>query len=341
MSALERLQTKCDVLLDEYNLLNKKLRGLRRSRVIETDAAVKTKLDVQIEEASEELERVEQDLDRSERQVNESTQSVSKSPSVNLDQLHGALLKLGYWEQQRSFKKVLKDHPVGAFLIRGNSPEYGQRWLLNRLALDISRSLEAKVVRVNLGRVSSRSDIPALWRELAGRTNLGWQSTPAEIVEKVHHWWQTQNVLIVFDDVQGTIEDNLRDLITDFWIVLANRISETTTHSNGFKLLLFLLDKKDSVSTWNLTFAKQYDSTWRPIIPFGLPNLTEFLPDDLTVWIEQQSDVLPPSLTDEVETVVKTILANTDDGIPELTLREICELCGCNWYDQEDKWLKL
>ena len=341
MPTLERLQTKRDDLQDEYDLLSKKLRGLRRSRAIETDAAVKTKLDVQIEEASEEQELVEQQLDRLECQINEFAKPTSIIPRVNLDQLHGALLKLGYWEQQRSFKKVIKDHPVGAFLIQGTSPEYGQRWLLNRLALETSRSLEAKVVKVNLGRVSSRTDIPALWRELAGRVGLGRQSTPAEIVEKVHQWWQTQNVLIVFYDVHGTIEDNLRDLITGFWTVLANRVSETATQNNGFKLLMFLLDDKGSVNTWNLTFAKRYDSTWKPIIPFGLPNLTEFSSDLLITWIEQQSDVLSSQLTDEVETVVETLLANTDNGMPAPTLREICDLCGCNWYDQEDKWLKL
>lgn len=344
LDRLHRLETKRGDLQDEYELLSKKLRGLRRSRAIETDAADKTRLDVQIEEASEELERVETELDRLECQIDEFTKPANSiSPSVNLDQLHGALLKLGYWEQQRSFKKVIKDHPVGAFLIHGNSPEYGQRWLLNRLALETFRSLEAKVVKVNLGRVSSRSNIPALWRELAERVGLRRQNTPseAEIVERVHQWWQTQNVIIVFYDVHGTIEDNLRDLINDFWAVLANRVSETATQGNGFKLLMFLLDDKGSVNTWNLTFAKQYDSTWRPIIPFGLPNLTEFSSDLLITWIEQQSGVLPTAITDEVETVVAALLANTDNGIPEPTLREICDLCGCNWYDQEDKWLKL
>ncbi|MBW4577997.1 MAG: hypothetical protein KME42_00285 [Tildeniella nuda ZEHNDER 1965/U140] len=341
MPTLDRLQTKLDDLQGEYDLLSKKLRSLRQARRLETDVAVKLKLDVQIAETTEELEQVEQDLDRLECQIKEVAEPASISPSVNLDQLHGALLKLGYWEQQRSFKKVIKDHPVGAFLIQGTSPEYGQRWLLNRLALETSRSLEAKVVKVNLGRVSSRTDIPALWRELSGRVGLGRQSTPTEIVEKVHQWWQTQNVLVVFYDVHGTIEDNLRDLITDFWAVLANRVSETATQGNGFKLLMFLLDDKGSVNTWNLTFAKQYDSTWKPIIPFGLPNLTEFSSDLLITWIEQQSDVLPTAITDDAETMVETLLANTDNGLPEPTLREICDLCGCNWYDQEDRWLKL
>src|SRR5579883_704414 len=342
MSTIDRLQDRFDDFQEEYKLLRKKLHSLRLERRIETDVAVKVRMEVQNEETTQTLKKIEQSLDRLESQINEVMKPTdSQSPSVNLDQLHGALLKLGYWEQQRSFKRVIKDHPVGAFLIQGTSPAYGQRWLLNRLALEMSRNQEAKVVKVDLGRVSSRSDIPALWRELARRVDLKQQRTPTEIVEKVHLWWQTQNVMIVFNNVHATIEDNLRDLITDFWAVLANRISETATQGNGFKLLMFLLDDKGSVNSWNLTFARQYDSTWRPIIPFGLPNLTEFSSEVLVSWIEQQGDVLPRPLTDDAETMVETLLANTDNGVPEPVLCEICDLCGCNWYDQEDKWLRL
>ena len=28
-------------------------------------------------------------------------------------------------------------------------------------------------------------------------------------------------------------------------------------------------------------------------------------------------------------------------GIPEPTLRKICALCDCNWFEQEEKWLRL
>ncbi len=53
----------------EYDLLSRKLKSLRQARAIETDVAVKLKLDVQIEETTADLEKVEQQLDYLERQL--------------------------------------------------------------------------------------------------------------------------------------------------------------------------------------------------------------------------------------------------------------------------------
>lgn len=53
----------------EYDLLNRKLKNLRQARAIETDVAVKLKLDVQIEAATADLETVEQRLDQLESQL--------------------------------------------------------------------------------------------------------------------------------------------------------------------------------------------------------------------------------------------------------------------------------
>ncbi|MBW4577998.1 MAG: toll/interleukin-1 receptor domain-containing protein [Tildeniella nuda ZEHNDER 1965/U140] len=53
----------------EYDLLNRKLKHLRQARAIETDVAVKLKLDMQIEETTADLEVVEQRLDHIESQL--------------------------------------------------------------------------------------------------------------------------------------------------------------------------------------------------------------------------------------------------------------------------------
>ena len=52
-----------------YDLLNRKLKNLRQARTIETDVAVKLKLDVQIEETTAALETVEKQLDHIESQL--------------------------------------------------------------------------------------------------------------------------------------------------------------------------------------------------------------------------------------------------------------------------------
>ncbi|MCY7276545.1 MAG: hypothetical protein LH702_23125 [Phormidesmis sp. CAN_BIN44] len=52
-----------------YDLLSRKLKNLRQARAIETDVAVKLKLEVQIEAATADLETVEQRLDQLESQL--------------------------------------------------------------------------------------------------------------------------------------------------------------------------------------------------------------------------------------------------------------------------------
>lgn len=64
-----RLERKRDELQEEYELLSIKLSRLRKAHAIETDAAVKLRLDVQIEETQREADRVESHLNQIESQL--------------------------------------------------------------------------------------------------------------------------------------------------------------------------------------------------------------------------------------------------------------------------------
>jgi hypothetical protein len=57
-------------------------------------------------------------------------------------------------------------------------------------------------------------------------------------------------------------------------------------------------------------------------------------------WIVGQYRDLPPVLTQGIDETVEKILAETEQGIPELVLQEICKQCGCDWFEELDKWLK-
>lgn len=328
---------------EECDLLSIKYRKLRRAFRIEVDPATKFKLEVQIEETAEELETLEQELDQLERQINDLQRNGSESleKSVNLDQLHANLLKLGYEEQNRPFRRIIKDRALGSFLIQGPSSEYGQRWLLNRLAISITDISVAQKVKIDLAQVSSRTDVPALWRKLAGQVKLKYDSSHDDVAARICEWLKKQNVLIIFNNVHATVKENLQDLLNDFWIVLSNKAQKYKLEVGDCKLIMFLVDYQGLVSTWNLNFARKYDTCWTPSIPIELPTILPFSTDKLMTWIEQQSDALPPRLSDDIEDTVKTLLAITRNGIPEPTFREICNLCGCSWDEQEEVWLKL
>lgn len=321
MSFDQRLENKLHALQQHYDILQEKETRLRRDCASEASSIVRFQLEKQIEQTETELEKLEQQLNEVER-------------ALSSGKLYNALLKLGYRQQTREFRRFIETHSTAAFLIHG-SPEYGQRWLLNRLVVQYVPSIiTGKIVRIDLNRVSRRSDINALWRELGGRVGLGRQSTIPEIAERVYQWWRTQNVLLIFYDVDFLPETFLHELIRDFWLPLATKIKETTAPTSQFKLLMFLVDYDGCAGSWNAPFAEGHHS-WK------LPKISEFSEVELTNWLEFAADELPTKLTDQIEQTIETILKNSDNGIPEPALGEICRLSDCNWYEQEEKWLRL
>lgn len=321
MSLEQHLQHKYDALQQQYDILQERETRLRRDCAIEASSIVRFQLEKQIEQTEAELDKLEQQLNELER-------------SVSSGRLYNALLKLGYRQQTREFRRFIETYSTAAFLIHG-SPEYGQRWLLNRLVVQYVPSIiTGKIVRIDLSRISRRSDINALWRELGGRVGLGRQSTIPEIAERVYQWWRTQNVLLIFYDVDFISENFLHELIRDFWLPLATKVKETSAPTRQFKLLMFLVDYDGCAGTWNIPFAEGHLS-WK------LPRISEFSEVELTNWLEYEADELPNKLINQIDQTIEIILKNSDNGIPEPALGEICRLSDCNWYEQEEKWLKL
>lgn len=321
MSSEQRLEQKRQILQKQYDLVAEKLDRLRRDYAIATDVLIRFEREKQIEQTEAELNELEQQLYYLEQ-------------SVSSERLYHALLKLGYRKQTREFRKFIEVYSTAAFLIHG-SPDYGQRWLLNRLVVQhIPSIITGKIVRIYLSRISRRSDINALWRELGDRVDLGRQSTIPEIADRVYQLWQTQNVLLIFYDINCLPEAFIHELIRDFWLPLATKVNKATLQTSQFKLLMFLVDYDGCAGSWNVPFAEDQNS-WK------LPEITEFSEAELTNWLEHEEDTLPTKLISQIDQTIQIILKNSDNGIPEPTFGEICRLSDCNWYEQEEKWLRL
>ncbi|MBN3942436.1 MAG: hypothetical protein V7L21_18555 [Nostoc sp.] len=321
MSSDQRLEQKRQGLQQQYDLVAEKLNRLRFDYAIVTDVLIRFEREKQIEQTEGELKELEQQLYYLEQ-------------SVSSERLYQALLKLGYRKQTREFRKFIEVHSTAAFLIHG-SPDYGQRWLLNRLVVQhVPSIITGKIVRIDLSRISRRSDINALWRELGGRVDLDRQSTIPEIADRVYRLWQTQNVLLIFYDVNCLQEAFLNELIQNFWLPLATKAKEATLQTSQFKLLMFLVDYDGCSGSWNVPFAESQNS-WK------LTEITEFSEAELTEWLDYEEDALPTKLIDQIDKTIQIILKNSDNGIPELTFCEICRLSDCNWDEQEEKWLRL
>ncbi len=367
---LERLQRKRERLEDKCDVWDEKHHALEKEAILETDAAKKFKLDQDLEVAAAEIERLNQQIEQLNRQIAalEGTVDLQSRSPFSTQQLHEALLKLGYRQQVRLFRRLIAAHSVAAFLIHGEM-EYGQRWLLNRLVSQyLPDWFTGKVVKVNVSRKVRRSDASALWRELGRRVGLrGNEFDQADIAEGVYRWWQTQDVLLVFHDVDFLPKEGFDQLVQEFWLPLASRARQaqanrqanqpvnqatdrgvaqgSTLGSQGeesrFKLLMFMVDYDGRVGEWDVPFVEKLEANWQPATPVKAPKLDEFSDDELTDWLEQEYSDLPRSLTAEIDGTVQEILHNSDDGIPERALEEICDRTGFNWYELRDRWQKL
>ncbi|MGB8699084.1 MAG: hypothetical protein WCD18_06685, partial [Thermosynechococcaceae cyanobacterium] len=164
---------------------------------------------------------------------------------------------------------------------------------------------------------------------------------PSEIADQVFQCLQTQNVLLVFHEVETMTETTLSELIDNFWLPLVSKVQEQSSQARKYKLLMFLIDYEGCVESWEVPFAEKLSSNWQSQIPVRPPIITEFSDDDLMGWIETEYDKLPPVLTAQVDNTVQEILANSNNGVPERVLETICADCGYDWYEESDKWLKL
>lgn len=162
---------------------------------------------------------------------------------------------------------------------------------------------------------------------------------PSKIADKICELWKSQNVLIIFNNADETIKENLYDLLNDFWKSLTQKMSEDKNQQSIFKLLIFFLDYQGMVSQWNVGFVENYNSDWQPNYPLELPIINPFSDQDIRDWLNYQNDFLPSAICSNKAETIRMLLEK--QGIPMPTLRKICELCGCNWFEQEGKWLHL
>ena len=247
--------------------------------------------------------------------------------------LYNALLTLNYHEQVTVFRQFIGTrHRIGAFVIHGE-PSYGQNWLLNRLAKVIPGSSAGTVFRFSFQRKACGRSLEALWRELANWVGLKDSHSPQKIAEQVHQLWQTQTVILVMHKLDQIDEQYMNEFVQKFWLQLVRKALDAPSQLPNGYLLMFLVDDDGCVDKWNITLAEQFSPAWKPHIPIRLSKLTHFSSEVVTRWIEHELDTLPSTLA------VQDILEN-NEGIPELVLERICDLCGCDWFEREKAWMK-
>jgi hypothetical protein len=324
MFAVQHLQRQRTELQEEYDLLSSTIRKLRENHAIETDPAVMHKLEYQIQEYEERRDRIVVRIEDLDAKINVLDHTTN---------LYHALLKLDYRNQVALFRKLLSRSQVGAFLIYGEV-DYGQRWLLNRLIQQVSCSTVGKIVPINLMSVARKWGLEALHREFRRQQGLARTMSLQDVVEQVHGWWQTQTVILIFHNLNAMGAEHIQELIQGFWRPLVDKAISEPCPSPNYKLLVFLVDNDGNIDAWPFEVAEQLDETWLPYIPVKPPKLAPILQDELMTWMTYEGERLPLKLQ------VEDILQSNKDGVPQIVLEEICDLCDCNWFEREHLWIK-
>ncbi|QKQ72564.1 hypothetical protein [Nostoc sp. TCL240-02] len=356
LNKVERLQEKSEGFHEEWKQRNDKVKRLRTSLAIETSISVKIQLEQQIKEEDVQLKSLDEKLQELEEEIEQAKnllirnkqQNVAKSISDELfkrETLYKVLLGLDYIDHVRLFRSFLKTKQAAAFVIHGSpeDTEYSLQLLLKRLLGVMEGKTNFPLLKTKLSCRVRKRDVSTLWRQLASEFGANYNDSPDVIAVKLCERLQTEHVILLFDNIELLIDIN--QFIQDLWLPLVKVVKKHLSQTNSCQLLMFLVDYNGSVS--NLTFEciEKYTATWEPHVPIRLPMVSQFSVDVLTEWVKSLVEDLPDEFInqeDYVQYTVKFILQNGNHGVPDLVMKRICDIWGCDLEEEGTRrWLEL
>jgi len=184
-----------------------------------------------------------------------SDQQIKNLPTLDTEKLHSALLRLGFTEQVKIFRELIKSKKIAACLLSGE-PDCAQRWLLHRLLSLIPNITTAKIIPWGWQRLGITNSLNRLWRELGGRVGLIGIHPPSKIVEAIIQSWETQTVILIFQNIDLLPENEFQQFIIEFWLPLVTIASNYQARINEHYLLMFLVDYSGSIERGEMFFSE-------------------------------------------------------------------------------------
>jgi hypothetical protein len=255
---------------------------------------------------------------------------ITLSPPETIKQ---AVKELNYLDQIRKFTDFLdleNYNKVGAFLIYGK-PQYGQRWLINRLCFEVPDFTKSQCETLPLKRY--RHDISRLWEDLARRFGSN-SNSPKDIVDAIYQHWQSQTIIICFShfNCPEICGQYLNYLISNFWQPLVNKTGESK--SSQYFLLLFFLDESEcNKDVLGMPIIQNFDIN----TPWNICELNElscFTNEHLKRWLGIHKNIFEPVITTDFQTILHEV-SEYDLTTPEDILDKVCSYFNLTWYDIE------
>jgi hypothetical protein len=239
--------------------------------------------------------------------------------------LFDLLLRLDFRSQIQVVRQVIDDQRIAAFLVHG-PPDFGQRVLSYRLTHLLPRWESGRFIQLDAGANGTGKSSRSLWREIAKRLDLPPDTEIEALAEKVCLWWQTQDVILVIQTVDYIPPVILTTWLNEFWNPLV-QTARCIPNQNQLKthLLLFLVDYSGIVCERCHEFIDDPNQIQFSHQPLRLPPTNLFPENELDIWLDTASDVLPTRPN------VKELIQQTQNGVPDLVYERICAHCGISW----------
>lgn len=343
---IKRAESKLQGLNYDWELCNEILQKLKKALRLEADVMRKIQLQEQVEEKENELNTLTEDIEEKENELNQLEQQlkiIENGDNSNKQQdkeqtkqmLEFSLLHMDFLKQLDIFREFINSNRnIYGFLIHG-SINYGHIWLLKRLLQEIPNQT-VPVIEYQLVDCVSTGGFKKLWRILAKKVNLPPKTPPELIVRGVSEQLKTNNIILVFRQIDYLGEALFNDLIEEFWEPLVNGIEIENNSTQNKQLFMFLIDFKGEVTTWNINLAEQIDQNWQShiLIQLQIEPIEEKI---LSLWIDSYSSSFIKSNLYKTDDLKQLIFEKTE-GIPGMVLQEIYELCQYDWDDEVEKW---
>jgi hypothetical protein len=258
----------------------------------------------------------------------QTAQAATAKPSISPQDLHEKLMALDFRPQARLFKDTTEQHRVAAFLVHG-PPEHGQRLLTRRLIQSHKEWATGQRIVIDASSNGIGKSVRALWRQVAEKLGMPYDTDRRILADKVCEWWKTQDVIFIFLTVDYIPEDILSTWLDDFWkpIAATARQRQALTPSHTY-LLLLLVDFSENVCKTKITLLDQPEDLLKTHAPLKLPPTGKIREDDLEYWLDT-----PPMLPGKVNP--GAWLSDTENGVPELLYEKIFAYCGLTWEGEK------
>ncbi|CDM92921.1 MULTISPECIES: hypothetical protein [Limnospira] len=334
----DRMQTGFEQLCHEFGLLetniNKNLQTIRESLVeIKEDTTVIRQNTTEIKESLASMQDEVSELRQDIKSLNQ-----PHPRETTEEKLLKALLNLDYDKQANLFKEFVENHQIGACLVHG-SCESAPRWLLNRLIRNVPNGNTSNYVKqIKFSRRINTSSLERLFQEISRKICRVQTSSVAAIYEKILEVWQSQTVILIFENTQEVEESYLEAFLQEFWQPLAELASQKGTTDKNKSLLLFLLDEDGYTNDWNITYTQDPTSELIPKTMIKFMEIQPIKPRQLSSWLEL--DICARNLLQYSDRLVDEVFRESQNGLHQYILEKICCLCQIEWEDYVSTWMK-